>query len=892
MSNRKWFLAAALTGCAGCVTLLFSQQADSPKSEEYLLLGSPNRGAGEPIIFVNPKAPNNIIVVAMATLNRLPSGETPIPRGQPGATELRVKELSTPDGSRTDIAVTHDGGKTWTFSEDNLRKVLEKNRCSDSFAGAGPDGTLYMGCLAYLNRGSADYEDGYAPNGEARIYHGGSAIEWSTDHGRTWSRPVWVHPALSPSLYAPTVKPVFEQASPWDRPIFVADAQTGTIYVSGSGLAYTVDPATVERPKIDPGKPGKGYTGYPPRSVARQRTFLRASHDRARTWGVIYPMDSDEYPGTFGGGFTAAYGNLAVAYTASKVPDSLSAQCPCTVFGTSRDDGKTFEYRVVPPLPATAAPAASSSRGFGGVMVSADPTAEGRYAIARQNGRRIMISVTDDGGRTWREPVTAAELPPGARFGHRAMRYSPKGVLALMWKQVYENGSFDVWSSASLDGARTFRTLRVSHAVSPNYIRERGNFLFGDDLSSLDVDAEYVHFVWGDNRSGFEGTWYGRIPLGAYAPLAAGTQGTPRRGMPTPVTALRSPEVNPDRTVTLRFSAPEATDVQLVGEINLGGAPKRMTKGPDGVWTITVGPLPPEIWSYNFRVQGVMVTDPSNPAVKPTPPGEPMSSFVEVPGDSPAFYDSRPVPHGEVRMVLYESKAMGVTRWLWIYTPPNYDRSMAKYPVLYLLHGNGEAQNGWVMNGRANIILDNLIADRKAEPMIVVMPQGHALQGAGVGPLVRIEGETGMFSPRFANDLLEDVIPLVERTYRVVADADHRAIAGLSMGGGQALMIGLAHPDLFHYVLGYSAAVGGPFNDIQESFEEPLANPSKVNANLRLLWVSVGRQDFLYRANQDFIKVLNEKGIKNTFRETEGAHVWSVWRNNLNETAPMLFRGR
>src|SRR6185437_16150048 len=169
------------------------------------------------------KDPNNIIVDAMATLNRLPDGEIPIlPRGTPAATQLRIKELSTPDGSRTDIAVTHDGGKTWTFSEDDLRKTYNKNRCSDSFAGAGPDGTLYMGCLAYLNRGAADYADGYVPsNGEAHFYHGGSAIEWSKDEGKTWSHPVWVHPALSPQLYAPTVKPVFEQASPWDRPDFI-----------------------------------------------------------------------------------------------------------------------------------------------------------------------------------------------------------------------------------------------------------------------------------------------------------------------------------------------------------------------------------------------------------------------------------------------------------------------------------------------------------------------------------------------------------------------------------------------------------------------------------------------------------------------------------------------
>src|SRR3954471_18837005 len=162
----------------------------------------------------------------------------------------------------------------------------------------------------------------------------------------------------------------------------------------------------------------------------------------------------------------------------------------------------------------------------------------------------------------------------------------------------------------------------------------------------------------------------------------------------TPATALRSPDVNADRTVTLRFRAPLATQVDVVGEITRGAGPQPMTKDDNGIWSVTLGPLPPEIWSYNFRVQGVDVTDPSNPAIKPTPPGQAMSSFVEVPGDSPAFYDSRPVPHGEVRMTLYESKVMGVTRWLWVYTPPNYDSSQQKYPVLYLLHGNGEAQNG------------------------------------------------------------------------------------------------------------------------------------------------------------------------------------------------------
>jgi enterochelin esterase-like enzyme len=381
--------------------------------------------------------------------------------------------------------------------------------------------------------------------------------------------------------------------------------------------------------------------------------------------------------------------------------------------------------------------------------------------------------------------------------------------------------------------------------------------------------------------------WIAALLFGVLALAPTAPQQTPPRRMPTPVTALRSPEVHEDRRVTLRFRAPEATVVQLAGEITRRRDPLPMTRDADGLWTITVGPLEPEIWSYNFRVHGVDVVDPSNPAVKPTPPGAAMSSFVEVPGDAPAFYDARAVPHGDVRMVLYESKAMGVTRWLWIYTPPGYDQSRDSYPVLYLLHGNGEAQNGWVMNGRANIILDNGIADRRVAPMIVVMPQGHALQAANVGPLVRIAGETEMFSPRFPRDLLDDVIPLVERSYRVRKGPEHRAIAGLSMGGGQALGIGLTNPKVFGYVLGYSAAVGGRFLDLTNMLPEA-GDPSL--RSFRLVWVSCGRQDFLFQAKKDFAAFLRSRGVELTYRETEGAHVWSVWRHNLRDTLPLLFK--
>lgn len=524
----RWLVVIACIGCvSGCA--LNAQTSAEPKSDEYLLLGSPNRGAGEPWVFVNPKDSKNIIVVAMATLNRLPNGATPLPRNgppfqiDPARTALRIKELSTPDGSRTDIAVSHDGGDTWTFSQDNLRKIYDKNRCSDSFAGAGPDGTLYMGCLAYLNRGAADYAQGFAPNGEAHFYHGGSAIEWSKDEGRTWSRPVWVHPALSPSLYAPTVHPVFEQASPWDRPVFIADASTDTIYVSGSGLAWTVDPRTVRRPPENPNLPSKGYEGYPPPTEARSRTFIRASHDDGRTWGVIYPMDDDDYPGgAFAGvgGFSAAFGRLVVAYSASRVPGSENADCPCTVLGVSKNDGKSFHYTVLPPLPkgefATAPPASVPMFRRKRVLISADPTKNGRYAVAQVEGGRIIISLTEDGGTKWLAPVVAAQLPPGETVGQVAMKYSPQGNLGIIWKAMRPDKSFDVWSAVSLDHARSFNTVRVSHAISPTYNPIRGNFMFGDDLSSLDIDAHYLYAVWGDNRSGFEGTWFATVPLSAY----------------------------------------------------------------------------------------------------------------------------------------------------------------------------------------------------------------------------------------------------------------------------------------------------------------------------------------------------------------------------------------
>ena len=389
----------------------------------------------------------------------------------------------------------------------------------------------------------------------------------------------------------------------------------------------------------------------------------------------------------------------------------------------------------------------------------------------------------------------------------------------------------------------------------------------------------------------------GRLFVGTVAALAlvttAGAQGPPP--------AVRSPEVHADRTVTLRLRAPSATSVELVGEVLRGTGPQAMTKGADGVWSVTVGPLPPEIWIYNFRVQGVDLPDPANISVMPRAAGTANSSFVEVPGDTPAFYDARAVPHGDVRMVLYESKATGVHRYLWVYTPPGYDASAATYPVYYLLHGNGETQSGWVANGRANIILDNLIADRRAEPMVVVMPHGHPIQSASVGPfaLVPPDGEPGMLNFRlFTRDLLQQIIPLVERSYRVYADAEHRAIGGLSMGGFQSLEIGLAHPELFRYVLAYSGGFGslGPRapaegDDTRSPWRELLATPADTRKHLQLLFLGSGRAETgMLGPGQELVRRFQAQGVNARWSDYPGGHVFSVWRNLLHESAPLLFK--
>ncbi len=363
----------------------------------------------------------------------------------------------------------------------------------------------------------------------------------------------------------------------------------------------------------------------------------------------------------------------------------------------------------------------------------------------------------------------------------------------------------------------------------------------------------------------------------ASAQPTAPTPGGGRGNAPPPIVSC---EVKPDRTVTFRLRAPDATDVKVAGDFVQGA--QAMTKADDGVWSVTLGPLSPAIYDYTFRISGVAVLDPVNPMIKP---GERSSaSMFEVPAEKPAPYDWQGVPHGTVHVSYYDSKSLGVPRRIDVYTPPGYESGRGSYPVLYLLHGSGDTEQGWTTIGRANLILDNLIAAGKAKPMIVVMPYGRAREDVYLAPFATpAPGQTA-----FENDLLKDVMPYAEKMYRISAKPDERAIAGLSMGGGQALSIGLHHLELFHTVGAFSAGIRN--QNFEEQYKDLLADPSATNTKLKVFFIACGKADGLFAASEALHTALEKHQIKHTFAPSEEGHVWRNWRNYLAEFTPQLFR--
>mgnify|MGYP001176826084 CR=1 FL=1 len=356
---------------------------------------------------------------------------------------------------------------------------------------------------------------------------------------------------------------------------------------------------------------------------------------------------------------------------------------------------------------------------------------------------------------------------------------------------------------------------------------------------------------------------------------------------PTPNDTLVSPRVNPDHSVTFSIYAPKAESVVVAGEYKSDWAPDALKKDSVGVWSFTTPPLTPDYYTYIYNVDGVKTFDPKNPDYKPGING--IENILSVPGEGTEFEDIKNIPHGEVRSVLYFSKALNTMRRVHIYTPPGYEKSTDKYPVLYLQHGSGDDDSGWPTIGRAGIILDNLIAENKAVPMIVVMPDGSKTYTGK--PRREQTLEDFLNADKYGEELHNVIMPLVENNYKVYADREHRAFAGLSMGGFQVLLYGLPYYEKFNYLGVFSMGLDSKNTDIYlKSASKFFDNPDKVNKEVKLLWIGCGENDFLRSEFDILSKTLKDHKINFEQRDSKGGHTWVNWRHYLNEFASKIFK--
>ena len=363
-----------------------------------------------------------------------------------------------------------------------------------------------------------------------------------------------------------------------------------------------------------------------------------------------------------------------------------------------------------------------------------------------------------------------------------------------------------------------------------------------------------------------------------------------------------SPEIHDNNTVTFRFKAPKAVRVQLTGDfLPVQKNAKFETpgivdlkEGQEGVWEYTTPePLKPELYSYSFIVDGLRMNDPAN--VYLIRDVSTLTNVFIIGGDRADFYKVNPVPHGTVSRIWYDSPALGLERRMTVYTPAGYETSGKRYPVLYLLHGMGGDEEAWISLGRTAQILDNLIAQGKAKPMIVVMPNGNASQEAAPG-----ESSRGMVPPTMQlpktmegsyEQAFPEIVKFIDKNYRTIKSKSGRAIAGLSMGGFHSLHISKQYPDMFNYIGLFSAAIM-PNKEVSSLIYENMDEKLKVqfDKNPALYWIAIGKTDFLYKANEEYRKLLDEKGYKYTYYESDEGHIWKNWRIYLTEFVPMLFR--
>jgi hypothetical protein len=448
-----------------------------PATEEYLLLGNSTRGAGEPMVAVDPTDPRHIIAVAMGSLQILPGYRAPVTAG------MTDKYHEVANSTITWLGVTHDGGVTWKVGELPILSG-KLTRCPDSFAGVTKTGVFVAGCEPRESEGE---------------FYGMSAVVVSTDHGDTWSQAAPIVNSYQKPPFAAGLKPRIGGNSPWDRPFLYFDDQTGAVYSSSSGGETNID------------------TGAPDKF--RTQSYITVSHDNGRSFGTVHAADSPDWPQQGRAGIAAGHGELAEIYIASKAPASETATCPCQVFGVSHNEGKTFERRVMKNI---VIPPGAGGRGGGQGLSNliADPTTAGRYSVMRMTpapSPHYEVSTTNDGGKTWPAFVAVPATPGASSVTKPWLAYSRDGVLGLMWRAIYPDRTYDIWASVSRDAGKTFsEALRISHGKSPatDYYRNGGNF--GDDIQDLSMDKESMHLVWGDYRAGFLGVWYGRVALSSF----------------------------------------------------------------------------------------------------------------------------------------------------------------------------------------------------------------------------------------------------------------------------------------------------------------------------------------------------------------------------------------
>ncbi len=333
---------------------------------------------------------------------------------------------------------------------------------------------------------------------------------------------------------------------------------------------------------------------------------------------------------------------------------------------------------------------------------------------------------------------------------------------------------------------------------------------------------------------------------------------------------INSPEVHADKTITFRYFSRDAQNVMLGGEFLT--ASQAMKKDTSGIWSITVGPVKPDVYPYNFTVDGVGVADPNNTYIFANERFK--RSIVNVPGDTPLVHSLQQVPHGKVAYRYYKSATLGTTRRLLVYTPPGFvANGKTKYPVLYLIHGGSDTEETWTKVGFANLIADNLIAKGKAKNMIIVMPYGNVRPA----PM-----------PDFTPDVIKDIIPFIEANYPVYNDSKHRAIAGFSVGGGQTLNIGLTNTDKFAYI--YSYAPFTATEEFRKNFTNWSPNAADINKQVKIFNISVGTEDFLYESVKQNIAMFKDKKINLDTLIVPGGHTWMNCKLFLTNTLQQIFK--